>query len=386
MRIVGISFGNPDSVNTYSGVPFHLFNELNRRKMLVGKINSDQKELNDLFYGIVDFKGTISNRSLRRNKYWRYLPSNIQKLSKRLQKLQSKLPSHDTVIQFGVAGLPLPNTVRVAHVEISVEMAASSPIFSATYGFAKNSEQHIVKAIEGERFFLNQFDVVWTSTTWTARGFVQEGIHPDRIWVHPPACNISDPGPITRQWEKPRILFIGKVWEDKGGPLLLEAFRHLKSKMPSASLTIIGCQPRIKDDGVSVLGFLDKKNIEQAKILRKAYEEATIFCMPSYWESVGVVYMEAALYGLPVVMLKGQGREEVFPKDIGVHLEDPHPTLLSQVLLELSDNPFKMYAMGREARRYILENYTWSIVANRLIKKIEETKLCQLLQNGKTAK
>lgn len=367
--ILGATLGDPYSASTYSGVPYHLFAELERRAQLAGRLNVDLRQPIDLARGVIDLHRTIKSRRPVRNAYWRFLPENVEILTRRMRAVVKAAPEHDAVLQIGVGGVPaIGKTLMVAHAEISVNSAATLEIFSHSYGFARQRDRFLTRAIEGEFDFLSKCDVIWTNTRWTAETFAHHGLPSGKFWIHAPACNSDDPGVIDRETGvPPHILFVGKDWFRKGGPLLLEAFAVLRKKAPNARLTVMGCNPEIHDPGVEVLGFLDKANESDARKIDNAFRRATVFCMPSYWESVGLVYMEAALYGLPVVMLRGQGRTEVFPESMAVHLDSHESKFLAEALIHLHEDQDMARGMGNAGRRHVLENYTWPIVTERLV-------------------
>lgn len=224
----------------------------------------------------------------------------------------------------------------------------------------------------GEKAFLEQCDVIWTNSRWTAETFEWTGIDPGKFWVHAPACNCEDPGPLERDWSTPHVLFIGKDWSRKGGEVLVEAFAELKRRIPRARLTIMGCSPEIDQDGVDVLGFLDKGKEDEKRIIERVLREATLFCMPSRWESTGLVYMEAALHGMPLVMLRGQGREEIFPEQMAIHLDSTDSAPLAATLLELAEDPERMRRMGEYGAAHVRANYTQQVVASRLVDRLKQ--------------
>jgi glycosyltransferase involved in cell wall biosynthesis len=119
------------------------------------------------------------------------------------------------------------------------------------------------------------------------------------------------------------------------------------------------------------MGYLRKDRPEDLATIEQLYRDATIFCMPSYWESTGIVYMEAALWGLPVVMLKGQGREEIFPASMAIHVGQFEGAALAEALTDLSRSPDRMQQMGASGRQTVLEKYTWAKVAQRLYQEIQ---------------
>lgn len=375
MRILGATLGDPWSAATYSGVPYHLFAELEKTRRLAGRLNADMWCPSDIMRGFVDFHRSFEARRPVRNAYWRFLPQNMELQTRRLRPLVERLPAHDAVLQIGVGGIPAKvGTLMAAHVEISVQAAATLEMFSKSYGFERQRDRLLARAIEGELAFLSKCDVIWTNTHWTAETFAHHGLPQEKFWIHAPACNADDPGPVQRHAEaSPHVLFAGKDWIRKGGPLLLEAFTIFRRRFPAARLTIMGCVPPVKDPGVEVIGFLDKRQPAEEARIDEVFRSATVFCMPSYWESVGLVYMEAALYGLPVVMLRGQGRDLVFPETMAVHLDSSDANSLAEVLIHLHTHPEAAYEMGQAGRCYVLENYTWSVVAGRLVERMEAT-------------
>jgi glycosyltransferase involved in cell wall biosynthesis len=368
---LGVTWGDPYAAFTYSGVPWHLFAELDRMSALAGRTDANQTRLTDVFTGMVDVRRTLQARRPRRNALWRYLPANIERLSRRFAELAPGLPEHDAVLQFGVAGIPT-SAPLVAHVEIPVEAAVSTPVFARSYGFDHFTDRQIAAAVDGERAFLRACSVVWTNSPWTASLLASADCPESKIRWYPPGCGVTDPGEIERTWDHLSILFIGKDWERKGGPELVEAFRQVRAADPRAELTIVGAKPDVREPGVTVLGYLDKDVPADASAFDDAIRRATVFCLPSVWESTGIVYMEAAMYGLPVVMVTGQGREQLFPADGGIVLPDGEPDRLAAALLDLAADPERMRAQGAAGRAHVLANYTWPTVAARVAGFVDE--------------
>ncbi|MFH2072864.1 MAG: glycosyltransferase family 4 protein [Actinomycetota bacterium] len=102
------------------------------------------------------------------------------------------------------------------------------------------------------------------------------------------------------------------------------------------------------------------------------YREMTVFAMPcrSRWfglevEGLGLVYLEAAASGLPVVAGDSGGSPEtVDPGVTGfVAANDAH---LVEGLRMLLDDPERAARMGSAGREWVFANYTWPAVAERL--------------------
>ncbi len=100
---------------------------------------------------------------------------------------------------------------------------------------------------------------------------------------------------------------------------------------------------------------------------------ATVFALPSRYEGLGCVYLEAMSAGKPVIACQGQGIEEVIrpavngcliaPDDLE-GLTDTLATLLQQTELRRK--------IGDAARRTILQGFTLEQQAERLVKVYRE--------------
>ncbi|OGD63270.1 hypothetical protein A2160_02070 [Candidatus Beckwithbacteria bacterium RBG_13_42_9] len=99
-----------------------------------------------------------------------------------------------------------------------------------------------------------------------------------------------------------RILFVGRLEEQKGIRELAKAYRQLKKDFPNLELQIVGKGPLkglIEQVGAKVISLPYSQ-------MPLAYQEADIFVLPSkpteYWEEYyGMALLEAMVSGLPVV-------------------------------------------------------------------------------------
>ncbi|MBD5781075.1 glycosyltransferase family 4 protein [Pelagicoccus sp. NFK12] len=365
-KIIGATYGDPYSASTYSGVPFHVFESLEKNSVEVSRINLERYNKLDFITGLIDINRSLANMRPRKNPYWRYLPSNIERLTKRTESIYNNIGPADAILQIGVAGIPKHNAPFCSHVEFSIKSAANDPVFSVNYGFSHSRAKYLARAIEGERIFLESNDLIWTNSEWTASTFEHHKLNKEKFWIHPPPCNLTDPGPIEKKWDEPNILFVGKDWTRKGGPQLITAFKALKQRYTKSTLTIIGCDPKIREPGVRVLGFLDKRKNDELNLIQKAYKDATVFCLPSAWESVGIVYMEAAIFSIPTIMYKGQGRDKIFPSSMFKHLTEVNPNEIVEVISSLIENPQESMALAKKARQFVLSNFSLQAFTNKL--------------------
>lgn len=123
----------------------------------------------------------------------------------------------------------------------------------------------------------------------------------------------------------PRFLFVGTQFLIKGGPELLEAFRLVRLKIPSAKLDLVTHLPveyesLAQHDGVQI----HKANLSRSEIWSKFMRNADVLVHPSYMESFGMVVLEAISHGLAVVANDVYAhREMVLNGENGFLLEPP---------------------------------------------------------------
>ena len=102
------------------------------------------------------------------------------------------------------------------------------------------------------------------------------------------------------------------------------------------------------------------------------YQEMDVFCMPckSRWgglevEGLGLVYLEAAATGIPVLVGNSGGSPEtVLPGESGFVVTDVDA--ITEGLEILLSDPSAARQMGQEGRRLVESEYTWECVVERL--------------------
>jgi glycosyltransferase involved in cell wall biosynthesis len=171
----------------------------------------------------------------------------------------------------------------------------------------------------------------------------------------------------------PTVLFVGRQFQRKGGDILLEAFRLLKQRLPDARLVIVGPTDLSVDiSGVEMLGLLDKSTPDGWAALRKAYESAHVFCMPTRYEGFGISFLEAMYFGLPCVstFTEWWQPEMIVDGETGliVPLEDVEA--LCEAMLSLLTNPEKARAMGMAGRKRAEEIFHWPAVIDRMCEEL----------------
>lgn len=179
-----------------------------------------------------------------------------------------------------------------------------------------------------------------------------------------PCCLSPKPDRFYRQ----NILFVGVDWQRKGGPELLAAFRQLRSTHPHATLTIVGCSPKITGEGIKVIGPVPQN------LIPDYFAAATLFCMPSRREPFGIAYIEAMHAGLPVIAsCYGAAPDFVRNGLTGYTVKPTDTTTLVQRLAELITNPDLCHKMGQAGKKLVAAEYTWSKTCTKMESAIQNS-------------
>ena len=133
----------------------------------------------------------------------------------------------------------------------------------------------------------------------------------DNFWL----TNCGESKNIDVSKKTINLVFVGSIDKNKNVETTLKACDILVKKGYSVKFGIIGdveekqiLNHALKRDYVIYYGRQSKEQIIE---IFKSYD---IFVMPSFYETFGLVYVEAMSQGLPVIYTKGQGFDGWFPE------------------------------------------------------------------------
>jgi teichuronic acid biosynthesis glycosyltransferase TuaC len=195
---------------------------------------------------------------------------------------------------------------------------------------------------------------------------VYNGTDPDRFT--PGSC--MDGSAIE---EPPTILVVGNLLAGKGQELVLRAMSKLTNLFPELQCHIIGegadreqFAKLAGDLGVSNrIRFLGRRSrVEVAEEMR----DCTVFVLPSRYEGLGCVYLEAMASGKPVIACQGQGIDEIIQHGSNGWLIpiDGLEELVEGLQILLGDAKLRLQ-IGNAARQTILDGLTMSHQAEKLL-------------------
>jgi len=234
----------------------------------------------------------------------------------------------------------------------------------------------ILKTLGGpiERWGERSAEAVVVITPRLYRLLLSDGVEEDRLHLIPPGVNPSlFVGPFEDPFSgvgKPRVLFVGRLTPQKGVGTLVAAVGLLKD--PSARVLLVGDGPerpalerqaeRIGvGDRLHFVGFLAHER------LPAMFSHADLLVLPSLYEELGTVLLEAMQAGLPIVASKTGGVPDVIEDGVNGLLVPPaDPGALARAIDRLlADSGLaRRLSEGAQGRG---KDYGWEVLAGRVL-------------------
>lgn len=172
---------------------------------------------------------------------------------------------------------------------------------------------------------------------------------------------------------QPVLLTIGNLIPTKGHELMVHALSELRPDFPEITWELIGEGPewnriRVLAEGLGVLNSIRFQGRRRRAEVADAFRQCTVFVLPSHYEGLGCVYLEAMASGKPAIGCLGQGIEEVIRHGENGWLipSNGREDLVNGLRLLLRDEAQRR-RIGTSARETILQSFTLEHQAQRLL-------------------
>jgi len=174
--------------------------------------------------------------------------------------------------------------------------------------------------------------------------------------------------------DRSMLLYVGRVAHEKNIEFLLEMTKLLIEKRPDVLLVVAGEGPAEAslhklaktldiEKNVKFIGYLDR-----SKELNACYASADIFVFSSKSETQGLVILEAMAQGTPVVAIAELGTASILIEGKGALIAPDNALHFSEKVYHLLMNPEHRFELGRQAKAYVLDKWTATLQAERMIK------------------
>jgi phosphatidylinositol alpha-1,6-mannosyltransferase len=198
------------------------------------------------------------------------------------------------------------------------------------------------------------------------------GVDVDRFTPH------VDGSPVRERYgldDAPVVVCVSRLVPRKGQDVLVAGWSQVLARHPRARLLLVGGGPaeaglrrsvaqRGHEGSVVLTGGVPTAE------LPAHYAAGDVFAMPCRTrrrgldvEGLGMVFLEAAACGRPVVAGTSGGAPETVREGVTGHVVDPRsPSAVARVVAELLDDPARARAMGAAGRAWVEERWSWTTI------------------------
>jgi len=366
LKIAYVTTYDGRNVNNWSGLSYYIANTLQKyigEVYFIGNLNKKTFLINTLkrgFAKIIEGKSFHIDRTKEIGIYY-------------AEQVKNQIKNNKYDIIFS------PGTIPIAYLETNLPKifwADANFNVMLNYYFHNLSSISINDGNKMEQTALNSSALAIYSSKWAASSAINYyNVDSNKVKVIPFGANINNV-PELSQLEHPisgsvKLLFVGKDWERKGGIVAYQTLQELKNFGIKSHLTIVGCIPpkEINDKDLTIIPFLDKNKIEDAKLLNKLFLESNFFLMPSKQECYGVVFCEAAAFGLPVLATLTGGIPTIVKEGVNGYLlpvETRGIDFANKIIEILNNKNYESLCLSSRKRYDELLNWD---TAGRLLKK-----------------
>jgi glycosyltransferase involved in cell wall biosynthesis len=188
---------------------------------------------------------------------------------------------------------------------------------------------------------------------------------------------LPDPEIFIQQFpetsHKTRILFMARIDPKKGLDLLAPAFAKVREQFPNTHLIVAGPDSigflKKATEYFAVAGCLEAVTFTgmlTGKTKASALSAADLYVAPSYSEGFSMSVLEAMAASLPCTITTGCNFPEAGLAN-AAHVVDMNAEAIANAIILCLQEPAAARAMGDRARQFVLDNYTWDIIATNLI-------------------
>jgi glycosyltransferase involved in cell wall biosynthesis len=200
------------------------------------------------------------------------------------------------------------------------------------------------------------------------------GVPPHRVQCIPNGVDLD----LLDQHRVPGIdriphsfLYVGRLASNKGVDVLLDAFRTLEGRSP-ASLYVIGDGPlraKVTRSLPKSVVFLGRRSDEE---LMMWYQRVDALVLPSLYEGMPTVILEAMAFGLPIIATDVGAVATLVDQNNGWCVPPGSAQALSDAVLEFTAlEPAPRAELGKCSRTKVQARFTWRVVGQQTLSMLD---------------
>jgi glycosyltransferase involved in cell wall biosynthesis len=272
------------------------------------------------------------------------------------------------VLQYTPLGVLMPKDKLVCTVHTTGYGEAQALETTSTAGFGqwwKKARRTISYPLE-RRVFSRARWIVAISEQIAAELVDAYGIARSKIVVvgNGVDCGEFSPDPSPKGRKPFRLLYVGRLASRKNVDALIRAAAECRMHF---ELRIVGTGPEGErlQQLVADLQLGDRvefRGFRKGPDLLTEYRWADLLIMPSSYEGVPLVALEAKAAGLPILAANFPGADRIVSQRSGRIVATPTPTSLARAIEEIASDSGDLNEMAATARKEALEKFSWETV------------------------
>jgi glycosyltransferase involved in cell wall biosynthesis len=201
------------------------------------------------------------------------------------------------------------------------------------------------------------------------KGIIDKKIH--EVGVGPVISSEHSGENFRRKYNlnnKKMVLFLGRKHECKGIEEVLMAAPYVWKRHPDTYFFFIG--PKEGNSVEIFKHYKDKRIIEVDRVdleeKTSALEACDILCMPSFYEALGGVFLEAWMFGKPVIAGNIPPLRELTGDGQGGFLVNLDSSEIAEKIIKLIEDEKLCKKMGEWGRNKVVSKYSWDVIVGKL--------------------
>jgi glycosyltransferase involved in cell wall biosynthesis len=202
-------------------------------------------------------------------------------------------------------------------------------------------------------------------------GIIRSNGARDSFVVLPNACNV--PEPTVRKFDSSQVnfLFVGRFAYNKGIDVLALAAKELNEEGYDQrfSLSLVGKGPLYDEyvqkysmPNIEFVGFASDEK------LNELYRVKDVFVLPTLFEGMPTVVLEAMACGMPVIVTDTGATTEMVDEANGFIIDKKDVNSLKSAMIQFMEmDPARRKSLSEASYNRVRENFTWKIISDRHI-------------------
>jgi len=374
-NIIGLSYGDPKDPNTWSNNPLFLFGKLKELGYLDiawGEIPNKFIKKYGKIYTAIKFL-TIKPNEITHLSYRYFLN---RRLNHKFLRFLSRFEDKDNAIVLSTSSF-----ISFDDINLPIYLYGDQSFYQYYHfypGVKKRFCYHFAQKIcDYEVRQAEKCAAIFCFSNWMKNSLIEDyKIDRDKIFVVGHGYCLPKIDDFQKKdFEEPILLFVSTNWKNKGGDIVLKAFRILKDKFRDLKLHIVGRIPEFLrnslNNNIIFHGFLNKNNSSDLQKLIDLYKKAAVFILPSIYDPMPNITLEANYLQTPVITSNVCGiPEQVLDGETGYIISDNRPESYADRIAKLLEDTELRYKMGINGRKFVMERFSWDSTVKKMINAI----------------